>query len=60
MIRIHARPDRSEGKEGTFMALSSAPLFFATLPVGLLSGYLLEVNRRVLCSYAGGCVRSCP
>eukprot|EP00281_Chroomonas_sp_CCMP1168_P015003 CAMPEP_0206214704 /NCGR_PEP_ID=MMETSP0047_2-20121206/1809_1 /ASSEMBLY_ACC=CAM_ASM_000192 /TAXON_ID=195065 /ORGANISM="Chroomonas mesostigmatica_cf, Strain CCMP1168" /LENGTH=457 /DNA_ID=CAMNT_0053636961 /DNA_START=223 /DNA_END=1593 /DNA_ORIENTATION=- len=30
------------GKEGTFMALSSAPLFLSTLPVGALSGYLLE------------------
>ena len=27
---------------GTYMALSSAPLFLAKLPVGFLSGYLLE------------------
>lgn len=26
------------------MALSSAPLFLATMPVGMLSGYLLEVR----------------
>lgn len=32
----------TEGKEGTFMALSSVPLFVAKLPVGWLSGYLLE------------------
>ena len=31
-----------EGREGTYMALSSAPLFLAKLPVGILSGYLLE------------------
>ncbi|CAJ1962681.1 unnamed protein product [Cylindrotheca closterium] len=31
-----------EGREGTYMALSSAPLFLAKLPVGFLSGYLLE------------------
>lgn len=31
-----------EGKEGAFMALSSAPLFFSTMPVGALSGYLLQ------------------
>jgi len=31
-----------EGKEGTFIALGSAPLFAAKFPVGLLSGYLLE------------------
>jgi len=31
-----------EGKEGTYMALSSAPLFLAKLPVGFMSGYLLE------------------
>ena len=31
-----------EGREGTYMALSSAPLFFAKLPVGFLSGYLLN------------------
>lgn len=31
-----------EGREGTFMALSSAPLFLAKLPVGFLSGYLLQ------------------
>mmetsp|Transcript_21625 Transcript_21625/g.39090 ORF Transcript_21625/g.39090 Transcript_21625/m.39090 type:complete len:586 (+) Transcript_21625:187-1944(+) len=31
-----------EGREGTYMALSSAPLFLAKLPVGFLSGLLLE------------------
>lgn len=31
-----------EGREGTYMALSSAPLFLAKLPVGILSGILLE------------------
>lgn len=31
-----------EGREGTYMALSSAPLFLAKLPVGMLSGYLLQ------------------
>ena len=31
-----------EGREGTFMALASAPLFLAKLPVGFLSGFLLE------------------
>merc|ERR1712194_560823 len=31
-----------EGREGTYMALSSAPLFLAKLPVGVLSGVLLE------------------
>ena len=31
-----------EGREGTYMALSSAPLFLAKLPVGFLSGYLLN------------------
>jgi hypothetical protein len=31
-----------EGREGTFMALSSAPLFLAKLPVGFLSGLLLQ------------------
>lgn len=31
-----------EGKEATFAALSSAPLFLAKLPVGFLSGYLLN------------------
>lgn len=30
-----------EGREGTYMALSSAPLFLAKLPVGFMSGYLL-------------------
>jgi len=30
-----------EGREGTYMALSSAPLFLAKLPVGVLSGVLL-------------------
>lgn len=31
-----------EGREGTYMALSSAPLFMAKLPVGMMSGYLLQ------------------
>ena len=31
-----------EGREGTYGALSSAPLFLAKLPVGFMSGYLLE------------------
>lgn len=31
-----------EGREGTYMALSSAPLFLAKLPVGVMSGYLLQ------------------
>jgi len=31
-----------EGREGTYMALSSAPLFLAKLPVGFMSGYLLQ------------------
>ena len=31
-----------EGREGTYMALSSAPLFLAKLPVGVLSGILLQ------------------
>jgi len=31
-----------EGREGTYMALSSAPLFLAKLPVGFISGYLLQ------------------
>eukprot|EP01038_Epipyxis_sp_PR26KG_P010101 gene10101-13577_t len=31
-----------EGKEATFSALASAPLFVAKVPVGLLSGYLLK------------------
>mmetsp|Transcript_34991 Transcript_34991/g.42228 ORF Transcript_34991/g.42228 Transcript_34991/m.42228 type:complete len:566 (-) Transcript_34991:123-1820(-) len=31
-----------EGREGTYMALSSAPLFLAKLPVGILGGFLLE------------------
>jgi len=31
-----------EGREGTYMALSSAPLFLAKLPVGYMSGYLLQ------------------
>jgi len=31
-----------EGREGTHMALSSAPLFLAKLPVGFMSGYLLQ------------------
>lgn len=32
----------TEGREGTYMALSSAPLFLAKLPVGFMSGYLLQ------------------
>ena len=31
-----------EGREGTYMALSLAPLFLAKLPVGFMSGFLLE------------------
>jgi len=31
-----------EGREGTYMALNSAPLFAAKLPVGFMSGYLLQ------------------
>jgi len=31
-----------EGKEGTFLALGSAPIFAAKFPVGMLSGVLLE------------------
>ena len=31
-----------EGREGTYMAMSSAPLFLAKLPVGFISGYLLQ------------------
>ena len=31
-----------EGREGTYQALSSAPLFLAKLPVGILSGVLLQ------------------
>jgi hypothetical protein len=31
-----------EGREGTYMALSSAPLFLAKLPVGFMSGFLLK------------------
>jgi Na+/melibiose symporter-like transporter len=31
-----------EGREGTYGALSSAPLFLAKLPVGVMSGYLLK------------------
>jgi POT family proton-dependent oligopeptide transporter len=31
-----------EGREGTYMALSNAPLFLAKLPVGMLSGVLLQ------------------
>lgn len=31
-----------EGREGTHMALSSAPLFLAKLPVGFISGFLLQ------------------
>ena len=31
-----------EGREGTYMALSSALLYLAKLPVGMLGGYLLQ------------------
>ena len=31
-----------EGREGTYGALASAPLFLAKLPVGFMSGYLLK------------------
>ena len=31
-----------QGKEATFSALATAPLFVATIPVGLMSGYLLS------------------
>jgi len=31
-----------EGREGTFVALGNAPLFLAKLPVGILSGWLLQ------------------
>ena len=31
-----------EGREGLFTAMVSAPLFLATMPTGVLSGYLLE------------------
>jgi len=31
-----------EGREGTFAAMGSAPIFLAKLPVGILSGYLLQ------------------
>lgn len=31
-----------EGREGTFVAMGAAPLFFAKFPVGLISGYLLD------------------
>lgn len=31
-----------EGREGTYMAITSAPLFLAKLPVGFMSGYLLQ------------------
>merc|ERR1719210_275335 len=31
-----------EGREGTFVAMGSAPMFLAKLPVGILSGYLLQ------------------
>lgn len=33
----------TEGREGTFMAFASAPLFVAKLPVGFMSGWLLEL-----------------
>jgi hypothetical protein len=32
----------SQGKEASFSALASAPLFAAKIPVGLMSGYLLS------------------
>ena len=32
----------TEGREGTYVALSSAPLFLVKLPVGMMSGYLLQ------------------
>jgi len=32
----------TEGREGTYMALSSAPLFLAKMPVGFMSGWLLQ------------------
>ena len=32
-----------EGREGTYIALSSAPLFLAKLPVGLISGHALQL-----------------
>ena len=31
-----------EGREGTYLALSSAPIFLVKLPVGFMSGYLLQ------------------
>eukprot|EP00590_Aulacoseira_subarctica_P007018 CAMPEP_0172421266 /NCGR_PEP_ID=MMETSP1064-20121228/7524_1 /TAXON_ID=202472 /ORGANISM="Aulacoseira subarctica , Strain CCAP 1002/5" /LENGTH=396 /DNA_ID=CAMNT_0013161573 /DNA_START=438 /DNA_END=1628 /DNA_ORIENTATION=+ len=31
-----------EGREGTYMALASSPVFLAKLPAGLLSGFLLQ------------------
>jgi len=31
-----------EGREGTFLSLSTLPIFAAQLPVGLISGYLLS------------------
>jgi len=31
-----------EGREGTFAAMGSAPIFLAKLPVGVLSGWLLQ------------------
>jgi len=31
-----------EGREGTFAAMGSAPIFLAKLPVGILSGWLLQ------------------
>jgi hypothetical protein len=31
-----------EGREASFAALSAAPLFAAKIPVGLLSGYLIQ------------------
>lgn len=31
-----------EGREGTYMAMSSAPLFLAKLPVGFISGWLIQ------------------
>lgn len=38
----YANSMAKEGREGTYMALSSAPLFLVKLPVGMMSGYLLQ------------------
>lgn len=37
---IHHPPH--QGREASFSALASAPLFAAQVPVGLLSGYLIS------------------